>query len=172
MGSDAFFKSFAAEAILGGKVEFAFLDGLHLAEFLLRDFINTERVCRANSVIAIHDCFPLDVPMARRHETGPAVVRSGRYPDYWTGDVWKFMAALRIYRPALQVYVVDAQPTGLVLVTGLEPQSTILQDNYYNIVNGFRAATDADLVTFSRSVELMNTAELVTYEDVSRYFWL
>ena len=172
MGSDEFFKSFDPEAILGGKIEFAFLDGLHLAEFLLRDFINTERACRVNSVIAIHDCIPLDVPMARRQEIGPDTVRSERYPDWWTGDVWKVLAALRKFRPELTVKILDAWPTGLGLVTGLDPQSTVLSDNYQQIVAEFRSMTDADLVAFIRSVEMTRTTEFVSYEDTAKYFWL
>src|SRR5687768_9949099 len=44
--SDAFFRSFDPIGILGDKIELAFLDGMHLYEFLLRDFMNTERYCR------------------------------------------------------------------------------------------------------------------------------
>ena len=172
MGSDAFFKSFDPQDVLGGEVEFAFLDGLHLAEFLLRDFINTEGACLPNSVIAIHDCLPLDPPMARRHETGAGVVRSERYPDYWTGDVWKFFTVLEKYRPGLQVTIVDAQPTGLGFVTGLSPDSTVLSDHYNEILREFGAMTDGDLKTFVQSTRIHKTSEFGSYEDVAKFFWL
>ena len=172
MGSDAFFKSYDPEAILGGKIEFAFLDGLHLAEFLVRDFINVERICRPNSIIAIHDVVPLDAAMARRHETGPDAEQSRRYPGYWTGDVWKAIVALRRLRPALQVMVVDAQPTGVALVTGLDPRSTVLQEHYGQIVQELRALTDSDLASYVHSLDMVKTAELVSAEDIAKHFWL
>ena len=172
MGSDEFFKKFDAQAILGGKLEFAFLDGLHLAEFLLRDFMNTERVCRRNSIIAIHDCLPLDAPMARRHERGPGVIRSGRYPDYWTGDVWKVFTAIRKFRPELHVTILDAQPTGLGLVTGLDPTSTTLSDHYYEILREFASLTDNDLKTFVQSANIVKTSEIGSYEDIAKFLWL
>ncbi len=172
MGSDAFFKKFDAQTILGGKVEFAFLDGLHLAEFLLRDFANTERACRPNSVIAVHDCLPLDAPMARRHENGPDVIRSERYPAYWTGDVWKFLAVLQKYRPSLQVTILDAQPTGLGLITGLDPASTVLTDQYHDIMREFACLTDRDLKTFVQSATILKTSEISSYEDMAKLFWL
>ncbi len=172
MGSDQFFSDFNPEAILGRKVDFAFLDGLHLAEFLLRDFINVERVCRPNSVIAIHDCLPLDAAMARRHEYGQDGIRSPRFPDWWTGDVWKVLVALRKYRPALQIKILDAKPTGLALITGLDPQSSVLSQNYYDIVNEFQAMSDADAKAFVDTADIVATTTLTTYEDVSRFFWL
>ena len=55
MASDRFFETYDPEALLGAKIDFAFLDGMHLFEFLLRDFINVERHCRRNSLIALHD---------------------------------------------------------------------------------------------------------------------
>ena len=172
MGSDAFFSAFKPEAIFNRKVDLAFLDGLHLAEFLLRDFINTERSCRANSVIAMHDCIPLDAPMARRHESREGEVLSARYPYFWTGDVWKVVVALKKYRPALQLLLLDAYPTGLAVVTGLDPQSTVLSDNYYGIVRDFRSMTDTDLESYVRSAEVVKTTEFATYEDIARFAWL
>ncbi len=172
MGSDRFFSSFDPELILGRKVDFAFLDGLHLAEFLLRDFINVERSCRTNSVVAIHDCIPLDAAMARRHEYGPDVTRSPRFPDFWTGDVWKVLVALRKFRPALQISILDAKPTGLALVTGLDPQSTVLSQHYYEIVDEFQTMSDEDAKAFVDTARLVPTRDCTTYEDVSRLFWL
>jgi hypothetical protein len=172
MGSDKFFAEFNPEQIFGREIDFAFLDGLHLAEFLLRDFINVERACKRNSVITVHDCIPLDAAMARRSESGPGEVRSARFPAWWTGDVWKVIPALRLFRPELQIMALDAQPTGLVMITGLDPLSTILSDHYSDIVRGFRELTDRDLVSFVESTEIVPTMALSTYEDISKYVWL
>src|SRR5215212_8626761 len=88
--SDAFFRIFDPKAVLGDSIEFAFLDGMHFCEFLLRDFINTEKHCRPNSIIALHDCVPRDTLMTRRVQPPPGA---------WTGDVWKTVPILKQYRP-------------------------------------------------------------------------
>ena len=49
MTSDAFFKDNDPRLILGDEIDLAFLDGMHLYEYLLRDFSNVERFCRPNS---------------------------------------------------------------------------------------------------------------------------
>ena len=47
-------------------IDLAFLDGLHLFEALLRDFINTERLVNPRSIILLHDCLPFNERMAER----------------------------------------------------------------------------------------------------------
>jgi hypothetical protein len=71
MTSDDFFARHNPERIFGQKIDLAFLDGTHLFEFLLRDFINTERHCNRNSVIALHNCVPGDEFIAGRRPSDP-----------------------------------------------------------------------------------------------------
>jgi len=170
MTSDVFFSEHDATAILGRPIDLAFLDGLHLAEFLVRDFINVERHCKRNSVIAIHDCLPLDSQMARRRETDPN--KGIRQPGWWTGDVWKVLIILKKYRPSLRVYALDAVQTGLVIVTCLDPESTVLGDNYFNITDEFRSLTSESFADFISQLGIMPTSCMETFEDVSQYFWL
>ena len=116
MRSDDFFRDYNPAGILGGPIDFAFIDGLHLSEFLLRDFLNTEKYCRRNSVIAMHDCIPTDVYMAERTPHIGTELRP-QHEGWWTGDVWKVTLILRKYRPDLFLHSLDASPTGLILVT-------------------------------------------------------
>ena len=59
---------------LGGKtLDLAFIDGMHHFEFALRDFINVEKYCSADSIILIHDVYPIDAT-ERRSRTGFAVL--------------------------------------------------------------------------------------------------
>ena len=58
MTSDEFFAKFDPRDALGSKIDLAFLDGQHLFEYVLRDFMNTEAVCEENSFILLHDCSP------------------------------------------------------------------------------------------------------------------
>jgi hypothetical protein len=124
--SDAFFDSGFLQA-MNIRLSFSFLDGMHLFEYLLRDFIGTERASDAKGIIALHDCCPGDVGMMTRD--------LDNLPDgAWVGDVWKLIPILRQYRPDLTLTVLDAWPSGLVLVSGLDPQSTVLADHYDRIV--------------------------------------
>ena len=46
-------------------MELAFIDGLHLFEQVLRDFINVERHSSPSTVVLLHDCLPLDEATAQ-----------------------------------------------------------------------------------------------------------
>jgi methyltransferase family protein len=117
--SDTFFELWDLEEALGGrKVDLAFIDGMHLFEYALRDFANLERYCTAESVVVLHDCLPANSRVAARK----------RPKKGWTGDVWKLALCLRRYRPDLQVSVLDIPASGLGVVRGLDPESTVLHD--------------------------------------------
>lgn len=131
--SDAFFAERDPVALLGGPVDMAFIDGMHHFEFALRDFFNIERVSRPGSMILLHDLCPRDAHMTRRHED-LHVQRPTRYPDHWTGDVWKLLPILRRRRPDLTVTCLDAISTGLVAVTDLDPSSRVLAQHHDEIV--------------------------------------
>ena len=140
MESDSFFRDVDVIGAFGGRIDFAFLDGMHWFEFLLRDFFNTERLCEKNALIALHDCMPLTETMAHRdHATAVRSSMGSRYQGYWTGDVWKVVLILKKYRPDLKLLLSHAPPTGLVFVSGLDPESTVLKDNYDRIVTEFSA---------------------------------
>ena len=130
--SDAFFKSGRMET-LKVKVDLAFLDGMHLFEYLLRDFINTERYVSKNAVIVMHDCLPWNANMAVRN-------RDECKTNEWAGDVWKVVPILQEYRPDLTIDIIDAAPTGLVIVSGLDDKNTTLEDNYDEIIGKYLSA--------------------------------
>ena len=123
--SDAFFERYDLFDELGIEfLDVGFIDGLHVFEQTLRDFINLERYSHAETVILIHDCYPpTEISAAREAVT-----------DYWCGDVWRLIAVLTRYRPELSVSVIPAFPSGLGLVTGLNPGSRLLADRYDELV--------------------------------------
>jgi hypothetical protein len=53
---------------------------------------------------------------------------------WWTGDVWRTALLLKRVRPDLRFLVLDAAPTGLVLITNLDPTSRKLADGYEEYV--------------------------------------
>lgn len=121
--SDDFFESGFLEKN-GIRPNLAFLDGLHHFEVLLRDVMNTERHMADGGIIALHDCCPTTHAMTARVQGEGA----------WTGDVWKTLLILLRHRPDLQIDVLDARPTGLVLLSGLDPENTTLAEAYDDLV--------------------------------------
>lgn len=133
MTSDAFFKS-GFLAAMNVRLGFSFLDGMHLFEYLLRDFIGTERASVSHGFVAVHDCCPFNHQMTTRD--------LDNLPDgAWTGDVWKIIPILNEYRPDLSLVMLDAAPTGLLVVSGLDPNSNVLADAYDEIVARYAEET-------------------------------
>jgi hypothetical protein len=127
MTSDRFFETENVRQIFPAGVDVAFLDGMHHYEYLLRDFINTEKVCHKGSLILMHDCFPGSPEIAGRAPPGGA----------WAGDVWKLVPTLKKYRPDLDLHLIDCPPTGLFLAQKLDQESDLMQRNYDGIVAEF-----------------------------------
>lgn len=128
--SDAFFAQYDLFEELGGRpVDLAFLDGMHHFEFTLRDFVNVERYCAPDSTCLLHDCYPLD----ERTAANP------RASTFWSGDTWKIIPCLKKYRPDLRIHTVATGPTGLTIVRGLDPESTVLRDRLEQISAEFAA---------------------------------
>jgi predicted O-methyltransferase YrrM len=134
--SDEFFERYDLFSELGvERLELAFIDGLHLFEQALRDFINLEKYADSQTVLLIHDCYPPTELSAERE----------RVMAYWAGDVWRLIPCLLKYRPDLKVGVVPALPSGVGLVTNLNAASTVLTDNFDEIVAEFAALSYTEL---------------------------
>jgi tetratricopeptide (TPR) repeat protein len=126
--SDQFFEQRKPDTLLAGQpLSIGFIDGLHVFEQALRDFINLESYCNSKSLIMFHDTVPLDELTQRRiPET-----------HFSTGDVWKTILCLKHYRPDLDIFTIATPPTGLTLVIGLDPSSRVLKQNYDEAVARF-----------------------------------
>jgi hypothetical protein len=134
--SDDFFSGpEAAEFLDRTPLDLAFIDGMHLAEFAYRDFVNVEKLAGPGSVIVLDDMLPRTAHEAARD----------RYTDSWAGDVYKVMAVLREWRPELAVIPVNTFPTGTLLVFGADPDSTVLADHYDELLPALRSADPQDV---------------------------
>jgi len=123
--SDEFFDRPEPLEPFGGRpAALSFIDGMHLVEYALRDFVNVERCSDWTSVVVFDDIFPADEQMASRR----------RRTLQWTGDVYKIVSILARRRPDLICLQVDTSPTGLLLVLGLDPDSDKLDDRFDEIV--------------------------------------
>ena len=110
-------------------IDLAFIDGMHLAEYALRDFINVERYTHAGSVIVFDDMLPRTSAEARRNHRARSENR------FWAGDVFKVVATLQELRPDLVCLEVDTYPTGTSVVLLPDPKSTTLLDHYDGLVD-------------------------------------
>jgi hypothetical protein len=112
----------------GTPFDLTFIDGLHLFEFAFRDFVYAERYSSSRGVIVFDDVLPRSVAEAARQ----------RHTLGWTGDVYGMLEVLAEYRPDLVVVPVGTLPTGLLVVTGLNPSDTTLTDHFDEILARFR----------------------------------
>ena len=123
--SDVFFAEGRLTNLLNGRpLAIAFIDGLHVFEQALKDFMHVEALCGPRSVVLLHDTVPLDEPTQR----------PGRQTTFYTGDVWKMVLCLKQYRPDLDILTIATPPTGLTVVTCLDPSSRVLTDRYDEIL--------------------------------------
>ncbi|MET0694507.1 MAG: class I SAM-dependent methyltransferase [Propionibacteriaceae bacterium] len=114
----------------GEPFDLSFIDGLHLFEFALRDFINAEKYSRPSGLIVLDDVLPRNVDEAARV----------RLTSAWTGDVYPLLPVLQRYRPDVLVIPINTSSTGLVVALGLDPSSTVLVDHYDEIMAEYRRA--------------------------------
>jgi hypothetical protein len=125
--SDEYFAALSASGETpfdAAPIDLAFIDGLHHFEQALRDFVAIEGHAAPTSVVAFDDVLPRDADEAARMPRAQA----------WAGDVFRIRAALRSERPDLHLVLVDTEPTGTLLVAGLDPASETLAERLEDIV--------------------------------------
>ena len=138
MTSDEFFELEAESVFKDERPDLIFIDGMHLFEFVLRDFINVEQYSKPDSFVIIDDIFPNNSIQAERQ----------RKSRVWVGDVWKIVDCLKTYRPELRLLPLDTSPTGLLLISGLNPENKVLKENYNPIVRKYISNEDADITPY------------------------
>jgi len=129
LGSDQFFEQHHLPDVIGhATIDFAFIDGLHVFDQALRDFMNVEKYSHPNTVVVIHDCLPVDAVSSNPNRT----------TNFWSGDPWKVMAVLRKFRPDLTCFTVPTSPTGLGVVTNLNSGNRVLHESYGEIIASYQ----------------------------------
>tara|TARA_Y100001933_G_scaffold243176_1_gene271532 strand:+ start:2867 stop:3502 length:636 start_codon:yes stop_codon:yes gene_type:complete len=92
MTSDEFFE------LTDDKFDIVFVDGLHHAEQVYKDILNSLEVLNEGGTIVCHDMNP----QRYEHQVIPQV------PGTWNGDCWKAFVQLRMERTDLKMCVIDA----------------------------------------------------------------
>ncbi len=164
--SDSFFanEGWCANHLKGG-VDLAYVDGMHLSEYVLRDIINTERWMNEDGLIVVDDVFPDRMEMAGRERDFAA----------WCGDVYRVVPILREYRPDLTIQVVEAfagpYRKGLAMISGLKPGDPTLVDAYDEIEQrladgDFTATSIEELASWAQPVPLPDAFAVLGHTDV------
>lgn len=127
--SDDFFASYDVFHELGEpRLALAFIDGSHLFDQALKDFANIEKYADARTIVLVHDCLPITRLVAARE----------RVTEFWCGDVWKLLPCLGAYRPDLTVHTIPTWPSGLAVIRNLNPNSTVIGDNFTQIISQYQ----------------------------------
>jgi hypothetical protein len=108
-------------------VDLAFIDGLHLFEYALRDFMNLEQRASRCGLIVVDDVFP----------NHPAQASRFRHTRAWAGDVWRLLLCLGEQRTDLFLLPLDCSPIGLLVIAGLDPANRVLWQQYNPIVQQY-----------------------------------
>lgn len=138
-------------------IDLAFIDGLHLFEAALLDFVNVERLASPTSVVVLDDMLPRSPEEAAR----------SRQTKMWTGDVFKLAFAFERYRPDLVSISVDTEPTGVMLVLALDPSNRLLDERHAELVHEFICDDPQDV-----PVEVLERAGAADPEELLRAgFW-
>lgn len=116
--SAAFFaQSCAPSGLSHTGFNLAFIDGDHRFESVLDDFIALERHAAPGAVVLLHDTLPLT----------ESTSGGERHTGFYSGDAWKVVPCLRALRPDLRLTTLPTAPTGLTVITGLDPDSRVLE---------------------------------------------
>ncbi|MBF6557134.1 MAG: class I SAM-dependent methyltransferase [Acidimicrobiales bacterium] len=159
--SDEYFESLGAGSPFDGMpIDLAFIDGMHLLEFVIKDFANVERYSEGSTVVILDDVLPRSTDEAARD----------RHTRAWTGDVFKVSEVLASVRPDLSLVLVDTQPTGLLLVHGLDPLNRQLTEHFDDIVRTHIASdpqvVPSEVLTRSRALTPEKALDLPVWDDL------
>jgi len=104
MTSDEFFELLSDNIILSSDIRFdvIFIDGLHLADQVDRDIINSMRFVKSDGFIVLHDCNPPTEWHARENY----YYRNSPAGGSWTGTTWKAFLKWR-FNPSVNSCCID-----------------------------------------------------------------
>jgi len=119
--SDEFFK------INNENFDIIFIDGLHHADVVYRDIINSLKILNENGTIVVHDVIPAShnaqvIPMEKAYNLGTIP---------WNGDVWKAWIKIRTERKDLSMRVVNTDH-GCGIIKPVRYGEGDYLDNYCN----------------------------------------
>jgi hypothetical protein len=88
-----------------------------------------------NGIIVVDDVFP----------NHPLQASRTRQSQVWTGDVWRFATLLAEKRPDLRLTWLDTAPTGLLLISRLNPKSRALWGDYNKVMRRLNDEAESEV---------------------------
>jgi len=147
--SDEFFIKRNATDILGAQgkgIDLVFIDGMHLSDFVWRDFVNSVEHCADGAWVIFDDIVPQSFEITTREQlSGP-----------WTGDCYKVPRYLK--SAGLEIRTVDTRPSGLSLLQVNEKVRTFVRGSQ----------PDTEMLLESSDLEFSNLNELRSFFQVER----
>jgi len=107
--SDSFFEKILPQLPFL-ECQLAFIDGMHLFEYALRDFINLVKISSDKSLFIFHDILPFSYRMATRD------YKTLNKNEDCAGDVWKLAHILIEAGMKKSMKILTSAPTGLLAV--------------------------------------------------------
>lgn len=112
MTSEEFFRGGHAAAYFTDRpLDIVFIDGLHLSEQVLLDFVWTLPFLADGGTVLLHDVLPHRAEVASRT----------RQTTMWTGDCWRAALAIARTWPGFHFVVVPTSPSGLLAIRIAKP---------------------------------------------------
>ena len=119
--SDSFFEN-RMPRLSGLKCQLAFIDGMHLFEYALRDFINLAKISSKKALFLFHDPIPWTFKMTTRNYKAKEL-HLGK-SEAWTGDIWKLVHILIDAGLKNNISLLSSAPSGILAV--LNPDKKII----------------------------------------------
>lgn len=163
MTSDEFFK------INKSKFDIVFIDGLHHADFVYRDIINSLKILNKNGCLVIHDCIPFNelsqiIPLEKASDLGTIA---------WNGDVWKSIIKLRTERKDLKINVVDTDHgCGIIYFTDNDNGDYLESfNNGYYEYNETLVRENLNIITYNEfEKKFKKPIKVLTKDNIKRVF--
>ena len=137
------------------KFDVVFIDGLHYAEQVYKDIVNSLEVLNDNGFIVCHDMNPIK----EEHQLVP--YQGG----VWNGDCWKAFVRLRQERSDIEMYVIDTDHGCGVIKKG--NQQTISNDLDLNWNNFIKNKKEwLNIISISDFIERHNVKSVQMVRDI------
>ena len=107
------------------KCELGFIDGMHLFEYALRDFINLAKISSEKALFLFHDTLPWSYEMTTRD------YKNIPHGAAWTGDIWKLIPILTDMGMKNNINLLTLAPSGLLAI--LNPENKIVAEIEKNL---------------------------------------
>jgi len=170
--SDDFFKQYFINDgisidsldVIKPSFDVVFIDGMHQAEYVLRDINNSIQILSSNGFIFIDDILPfnyneqLKIPIKHYYENGIL-----KYGENWTGDVWKVIYHLiKNYKDKINEfkYYYNINFRGIGMFKFKEKFK--INDDEINTINNYDYFNDfSDYVYELETLQLLRTLEFL-----------